>query len=161
MVGGEVDVDVGGGPVLEQQRADEQDRDRQQVVVVHGVEVLEVGELDALAHAEHVRRAAEAVEEHPQVARVEGGDLRGRLRVLQRRLAAADGVDRRLDVRPGRDHGREHHEPEGEESHPGDAAAKPEHFAVRDEDDGQVLEDGVDGDREELERFRRGVDHAD
>lgn len=48
-------------PVLEQHRRDEEDRDGQQVVVHHGVPVLEAGELDALAHREEIGRRREAV----------------------------------------------------------------------------------------------------
>jgi len=66
-----VEVDVGRGPGLEDQRAHDQNRNRQQVVIVHSIKVLEVRQLDALAHTEHVRRAAEAVEQHPDVAGVE------------------------------------------------------------------------------------------
>ena len=43
------------------------------------VKVLEVGELDALAHAEHVGSGAEAVDHHPEIARVQGCDLVGGL----------------------------------------------------------------------------------
>ena len=38
------------------------------------VKVLEVGKLDALAHAENVGSCAEAVEGHPKVSSVQGGD---------------------------------------------------------------------------------------
>lgn len=38
---------------------------------------------------------------------------------------------------------------------------EPNHLSVRDEDDREVLEDGVNGDREELEGFRAGVDDRD
>lgn len=68
--GGEVEGDVLRAPVLEEERAEQEDWDRQQIVVVHGVKVLEVGQLDPLAHAEHVSGAAEAVEQHPEVAGV-------------------------------------------------------------------------------------------
>lgn len=66
-----------------------------------------------------------------------------------------------LDVSPGGDDGGEDHEAEGEEGGWGDGAAKPEDLSVCDNDDGQVLKDGVDWDGEELEGLSGGVDHAD
>ena len=66
-----------------------------------------------------------------------------------------------LNIRPGGNHTTQHHEPEAEQGHARHAAAEPQHLAVRDEDDGQVLEDGVDGDAEVLQGFEGGVDHAD
>lgn len=65
-----------------------------------------------------------------------------------------------LDVCPCRNDGGEDHQTEGEERHAGDGATEPEDFTVCDQDDGQVLEDRVHWDRKELERFCRGVDHA-
>jgi hypothetical protein len=66
-----------------------------------------------------------------------------------------------LDVGPRGDDGAEDHEAEGEERHGGHRAAEPEHLAVGDQDDGQVLKDGVDGDGQEFQRPGAGVDHAD
>jgi hypothetical protein len=66
-----------------------------------------------------------------------------------------------LDVCPCGDQGRENHETKGEEGGSGDAAAEPQNLTVGDQDDGQVLEDGVDGDGEVLQGLRRRVDHAD
>ena len=122
------------------------------------VKVLEVGQLDALAHAQHEGGAADAVEHHPQVARVQGGHGLGRRGGLVPTRHAGQRV---LDVGPRGDDGAEDHEAEGEERHGGHRAAEPEHLAIRDEDDGQVLEDGVDGDGQEFERPGAGVDHAD
>lgn len=65
-----------------------------------------------------------------------------------------------LNVCPSCDYGTEDHQTEGEEGHGGDRAAEPEYLAVCDQDDGQVLEDGVDRDREELERPSACVDHT-
>ena len=118
------------------------------------VKVLEVGQLDALAHAEDIGGAAEAVEHHPDVAGVESGDL-----VVGD--AAGVGGQSVLDIGPGSNDGGENHETEGEKSHAGDAAAEPQNLAVGNQDDGQVLEDGVDGDGEVLQSLGRGVDHAD
>jgi hypothetical protein len=121
---------------------------------IRTVKVLEVCQLDALAHAEDVTGAAEAVQGHPDVARVQGGDLvaGGRARV------AGQSV---LDVCPCSDEGREDHETKGEESGSGDAAAEPQDLTVGDQDDGQVLENGVNGDGEVLQGLGRRVDHAD
>lgn len=122
------------------------------------VKVLEVGQLDALAHAQHERGAADAVEHHPQVARVQGGHGLGRRGGLVPTRHAGQRV---LDVGPRGDDGAEDHEAEGEERHGRHRAAEPEHLAVRDQDDGQVLEDGVHGDGQEFQRPGAGVDHAD
>jgi hypothetical protein len=121
---------------------------------IRTVKVLEVCQLDALAHAEDVTGAAEAVQGHPDVPRVQGGDLvaGGRARV------AGQSV---LDVCPCSDEGREDHETKGEEGGSGDTAAEPQNLTVGDQDDGQVLEDGVDGDGEVLQGLGRRVDHAD
>lgn len=116
------------------------------------VKVLEVGQLDALAHAEHVGRGAQAVDHHPDVASIESGDLAAGI------AAALNGV---LDVGPGGDDGAENHQAEGEEGHVGDRATEPEDLTVGDQDNSQVLEDSVDGDGEELEGLGTGVDHAD
>jgi len=66
-----------------------------------------------------------------------------------------------LYVSPCRDHRAQNHQTEAEKLHRGHAAAEPEDFAVGDEDDGQIFEDGVHGDGEKLKGFGRGVDHAD
>jgi hypothetical protein len=122
--------------------------------MIRTVKVLEVCQLDALAHAEDVTGAAEAVQSHPDVTRVQGRNLvvGGRARVAGKSV---------LDVCPCSDQRRENHEAKGEESGSGDAAAEPQNLTVGDEDDGQVLEDGVDGDGEVLQGLGRGVDHAD
>jgi hypothetical protein len=120
------------------------------------VEVLEVGQLDALPHAQNIGGGAEAVEHHPQVAGVQGGHGLGS--GFGRLAHAAQSV---LDICPGRNDGAEDHQAKREESHRCDGASEPKHLAVCDQDDGQVLEDGVDGDREELERPCARVDHAD
>jgi hypothetical protein len=119
---------------------------------VRTVKVLEVGQLDALAHAEHIGRGAQAVNHHPDIASIQSGNLAGGV------AAALNGM---LNVGPGGDNGAENHQAEGKESHVGDGATEPEDLTIGDEDDGQVLEDGVDGDGEELESLGAGVDHAD
>jgi len=119
------------------------------------VKVLEVGQLDALPHAEDVGCAAEAVQQHPDVSAVEGRDG-----ATRRGLGAVTRY-RVLDVGPCCDDRGEDHQAEGEERHAGHAAAEPKHLAVGDQDDGQVLEDGVDRDGEKLDGFAAGVDHSD
>jgi hypothetical protein len=64
------------------------------------------------------------------------------------------------DICPCCDDGREYHEAEGKECHTGHGTAKPEDFTVGDENNCQVLEDGVDGDGKVFERPGRGIDHA-
>lgn len=119
---------------------------------VRTIKVLEVGQLDALAHAEHVGRCAQAVDHHPDVASVESGNLAAGI------TAALNGM---LDVGPGGDDGAENHQAEGEKGHVGDRATEPEDLTIGDQNDGQILEDSVDGDGEELEGLGAGVDHAD
>lgn len=120
------------------------------------VKVLEVGQLDALAHAEQVACRAEAVDQHPHVSRIE---RRNRLVGARGRMAV--GLERMADVGPCGDDGGQNHQPEGEERHAGDCAAEPQHLTVRDQDDGQVLKDGVHGDGEVFDGPSGGVDHAD
>ena len=121
------------------------------------VKVLEVGELDALAHAEHVGGGAEAVDHHPEVARVQGCDLVGSLASKGIARVSGESVG---DVGPCGNNGAEDHETEAEQGHAGDGAAEPEHLAVGDEDDCHVLEDGVNGNAKVLKRLAAGVDHA-
>jgi hypothetical protein len=116
------------------------------------VKVLEVGQLDALAHAEHVGRGAQAVDHHPDITSIQSGNLATGI------AAALNGV---LNVGPSGDDGAENHQTEGEEGHVGDGATEPEDLTIGDQDNGQVLEDGIDGDGEELEGLGAGVDHAD
>jgi hypothetical protein len=66
-----------------------------------------------------------------------------------------------LDVSPSRNDGAHDHETEGEKRHGCDGASEPEHLSICDQDDCQVLEDGVDRDGEELEGPCARVDHAD
>ena len=66
-----------------------------------------------------------------------------------------------LDVCPSRDDGTQDHKSEGEKSHGCDRAAEPKNLAVCDQDDRQILEDGVDGNRQIFESFCTGIDHSD
>ena len=117
--------------------------------------VLEVHLLDDLAHAKHIRRGADDVHAHPRVSRVQG-------RESGRSLGRVGGaVNSGLDVGPGGNDGAEHHQAEGQQAERGDAAAEPEDLSIGDDDDCQVLEDGVDRDGEELEGLGARVDHAD
>ena len=120
------------------------------------VKVLEVGELDALAHAQNISSRAQAVEHHPEVSGVQGRHgLSGLLRSVTH---ARQSV---LNVSPSRNNRTQHHQSEREESHWCDCATEPKNLSVCDQDDGQVLENGVDGNRKVLERPGTGVDHAD
>jgi hypothetical protein len=166
----EVARQVLGRPVLDEQRADDQDGDGEQIVVEHGyislvltlthlpsgaptVIVLKVHLLNDLAHAENIRRSAHNVHAHPRVAGIES---RQGARGIERVHAIKSG----LNISPGSNDGAEHHQTEREKGQGSDAAAEPENFAVGDHDDGQVLEDGVDGNREVLQRLGASVDHA-
>ena len=120
------------------------------------VKILKVGQLDPLAHAEHIGGRRQAVDQHPDVAGVEGAEGGGGVG----RAVAVRG-DGGVDISPGGHDRRQHHKPKREQGEVGDGAAEPEHLAVSDQDNGQVLEDGVDGHREELDGLGAGVDHAD
>lgn len=104
------------------------------------VKVLEVRELDTLAHAQDVRSAAQAIDQHPDVSGVEGregnGGLGGAMTVR---------VERSADIGPSSNDGREDHETEREQGHAGDGTSEPENFSIGNQDDCKILEDGVDG----------------
>jgi len=70
------------------------------------VEILEVGQLDALAHAQEVGGAADAVEEHPHITLVE---YRHGIGSSLRLLSKGKSV---LDVSPRSHDGAEHHQSE-------------------------------------------------
>ena len=84
--------EVGCAPVLEEQSCNGEDRDGEQVVVEHGVSVLEAEALHAAAHEECVRGGDNAVAEHPRIANVPRRAILAELRY-------------RLGVSCGRDHG--------------------------------------------------------
>lgn len=120
------------------------------------VKVLKVGKLNALPHAENVGSTAEAVEQHPDVASVQSGNFVAGL-AAGGAIVARDSV---LDIGPGSNERGEDHKTKGEKGHATDAAAEPKDLAVCDQDDCQVLEDGVDRDGQELESLGTSVDHA-
>ena len=64
------------------------------------------------------------------------------------------------DIGPCSNDGAEDHEAEAEQGHAGYGATEPEDLTVGDEDDCHVLEDGVDGNAEVLQRLAARVDHA-
>lgn len=68
---------------------------------------------------------------------------------------------RGTDVRPGTDHGTQHHESKRQERQTSHCAAEPEDLAIRNEDDGQVLEDCVGWDGDVLQGLGGGEDHED
>lgn len=115
------------------------------------VKVLEIRKLDTLAHAKSVRGSAKAVAHHPNIAGVQGRDL------ISGSIAALKSV---CDIGPRSNDRAENHQAEGEKSHGRDGTAEPEDLTVGNEDDSQVLEDGIDGNREELKSLCAGVDHA-
>lgn len=103
----------------------------------HTVEILEVGQLDALAHAQDIGRGAQAVDQHPDVSSVQGGDLAG---------GVTGALHSMLDISPGSNERAENHQTEREQSEVSDGATEPENLSIGDQDNGQVLEDSVDGD---------------
>src|SRR2546421_10074083 len=66
-----------------------------------------------------------------------------------------------LDACPRRDDGTQADESKGEKSQWCDRAAEPKNLAVCDQDNRQILEDGVDGNRQIFESFCTGIDHSD
>jgi hypothetical protein len=120
--------------------------------------------LNAAAHTEHKRGGAKDIQAHPSVPSVQGGHgIRGlpQVRGGGGLAAAAAGVGQDgLDVGPGRDDGAEDDEAKGQQHERGHAPAEPQDLAVGDDDDGQVLEDGEDGHREELQGLVARVDLA-
>lgn len=120
------------------------------------VKILEVGQLDALAHAQDIGGGAEAVEHHPEIAGIQGRNgIGGRLRGL------CSGGKSMLDVCPGRYDGAEDHQAKREQGHGCDGASEPEHLAVGNYDDGEILENGIHRNGEELDGPGTRVDHAD
>lgn len=66
-----------------------------------------------------------------------------------------------LNICPSSNDGAEHHKAEREQSHSGDTTAtEPEHLSVGSNNDGHVLEYGVDWDGEVLQGFRSCVDQS-
>jgi hypothetical protein len=120
------------------------------------VKVLEVGQLDALPHAQNVGCGAEAVEHHPEVA-----GMQSRHGLVAGLSSMAHAAQSMLDVCPCGNDGAQDHQSEREEGHGRDRASKPKHLSICDQDDCKVFENSVDGNREELEGPCARVDHAD
>lgn len=51
-----------------------------------------------------------------------------------------------LDISPGSNERAENHETEREQGEVSDGATEPENLSIGDQDNGQVLEDSIDGD---------------
>lgn len=118
----------------------------------HTVEILEVGQLDSLAHPQNIGGSAETIDHHPNISGVQcrdpGGCITGTLNGM-------------LNVGPCGDDGAHNHESKGEQGKTGDGATEPEHLTVGNEDNRQVLENGVYRNRKKLEGLGASVDHAD
>lgn len=115
------------------------------------VPVLEVHALDDLAHAQNIRGSAENVQAHPSISGIQSGErLDG--------LGSLAGV---VCISPGSHDRTQDHKPEGKEGEGSNAASKPQNFAIGNDNDGQILENGVHGNREILEGLGACVDHAD
>lgn len=139
---GKVGLQVLNTPVLKHERKDQQDWNRQDIVVVHGVKVLEVSQFDSLSHVQDKGSGRETVDKHPEVTNTE-----------QTRVGV--GL---LVTHTGNDGGQNHQE-EGTQGHWGHRSSKEQNLTVCNEDDGQVLEHGVHWDGQELQGLRTGVDH--
>lgn len=128
------------------------DSGRQDEQISLTIPVLEVHLLNDLAHAQSKGRGADDVGEHPGVTSVEG----------RHGLVALSGGTSHgsLDISPSSDNGAEDHQTKREQDDRGNSATEPKDFTVRNNDNGQVLEDGEDGNREELKGLASGVNHA-
>ena len=84
------------------------------------VKIFEIGELNTLAHAENIGCCAEAVDQHPDVACVESGDLFGGFDA-----GSTVGLQSVLDISPRCNNGAENHQSEREEGHGSDASTEP------------------------------------
>lgn len=124
----------------------------------------------------HIAGRCDAVDEHPEVARVQVAH--GVCHRSKPNACARCRVHRRAShIRPRRDDRRNnlvntsvythtpnrpidttHHENEGHKRERRHAPAKPDDLSIRDEDDRQVLEDSVHWDAEELQALGAGVD---
>ena len=120
------------------------------------VKVFKVCQLDALPHAEQVCAGAEAIDQHPHVACVQNADLDGGFGA-----SVAITLQRVLNIGPGSNDGTQEDEAEGKECKTGHRATEPEHLAIGRDDNGQVLEDGVNGNGEKLDCFAACIDHTD
>ncbi|KAI6750304.1 hypothetical protein HG531_007569 [Fusarium graminearum] len=119
---GEVLGQVGAGPVLSDEREEDEHGDGEEVVVVHGVPIFEVHLVNDLAHAKDVRGRADNVHGHPKVTGVQG-----RKRIGITRGGTVITRDGALDISPGSNNGAENHETERGESSRRDRATEPDH----------------------------------
>lgn len=142
----EIDGKVSGRPVLKNEGTNQENRDRQQVVVVHGVKVLEVGQLDSDSHVQHEGGGSETVGKHPEVSEVQTVHVFSSL-----------GTSR---VTVGSKNRGEDHQQERTQSKVGNLTAKPQDLTVSNQNDSQVLENGVDRDRQVNQGLRGGVNHG-
>jgi hypothetical protein len=117
------------------------------------IKVLEVGQLDALTHAQAVERSAKTVDQHPDITSIQSRDFSGRV---------CARCERMLNISPGGNERADNHQPEGKQGESGDGGtAKPEDLSVSDENNGQVLEDSVHRNGQKLQSFRAGENHSD
>jgi hypothetical protein len=65
-----------------------------------------------------------------------------------------------FDVGPRGNDRAQNHKSEGKQSEASNGPTEPEHLSVGDEDDRQILENGVYRDREKLKRFGARIDHS-
>lgn len=143
----EVQSKVSRAPVLKHEGGNQQNWNGQQVVVEHGVEVLEVGQLDTDSHEQNKSSGCETVAEHPEVSQVQ------RVQVISTLGGSRVTVG-------GKDRG-EDHQKEGTQGHGSDGATKPQDLTVSNQNDSQVLENGVNWNRQKFQSLGRGVDHGD
>lgn len=116
------------------------------------VKVLEVGQLNALAHVQAVERSANAVGHHPDITSIQSRNFGASI---------CSGCKRMLDIGPSSNNGTDNHQTEREQSETSDSrTAEPENLSVSDQNDSQVFEDGVDGNREELQSLGARENHS-
>jgi hypothetical protein len=120
------------------------------------VKVLEVCELDSFPHSQNIGCRRQAVEQHPNITGIQSLELSCRSGT-----GAGMRLESMLDIGPSGNDGAEDHQAKGEKCHRRHRSTEPKHFAVCNQNDGQILEDRVYGDREESQRLRARVDHTD
>jgi len=119
------------------------------------VEVLEVGQLYPLSHAQDVGCSAEAVKHHPKISGIQRRDSAGSLAGSFSK--ACQGM---LNIRPCCNDGAEDHQPKGEQGHRCDGSTEPEHLTICNEYNCKIFENGVHRNRKKLQRFCARVDHT-
>ena len=120
------------------------------------VKIFEIGQLYSLSHAQDIGRGTEAVEKHPHVPSIKRGDL-------SRSFGAGVAIKMQcmLNIRPCCNYGTQDNKTKGEECQSCHGSTEPQYLSIGGDYDGQVLENGEDGNGEVLKSFCASIDHSD